>query len=433
MDDAVFAERRQRVLDAIRPGALLLFGAPIAYRNRDVEHEYRQDSDLFYLTGFEEPECALVLSTVGEQAVVLFVRARDAEREVWDGARLGVEGAVAKLGADVAHPIGELSERLPDLLKDVPRLFYELGKTRPRDDSVLAAIASLRSRVREGISWPVEIVEPGTILHPMRVIKSAEEVDAMMRAARITCEAHREVMADAQPGMYEYEIDAMLRGAFRSQGSPRVAYAPVVGSGPNATVLHYRGTDRQLRSGDLLLVDAGCEWDYYAADVTRTFPVSGRFSPEQAAVYDLVYSAQQASIESVRPGATLDDVHRAAVEVIVRGLVDLGVIPGPVSEAVAEERHKTFFMHRTSHFLGMDVHDVGRTRSEGKPVPLQPGMVITVEPGLYFAESAPPAASKYRGIGVRIEDDVLVTEQGSTVLTLAAPKEREDVERVCAG
>jgi Xaa-Pro aminopeptidase len=267
----------------------------------------------------------------------------------------------------------------------------------------------------------------------MRVIKSAEEVEALRRAAHITCEAHLEVMHRARPGLYEYEIDALLRSAFRSRGSPRVAYSPVVGSGSNATVLHYRGTARQLQPGDLLLVDAGCEVEYYAADVTRTFPVSGRFSPDQSAVYEIVLSAQLAAIEAVRPGATLDDVHRAAVEVIARGLVGLGVIPGPPEEAIAEERYKPFYMHRTSHFLGMDVHDVGRSRNEGRPVALQAGMVITVEPGLYFAESAPDAAAEYRGIGVRIEDDVLVTEQGSTVLTLAAPKEREDVERVCAG
>jgi len=433
MDETVFAQRRQRVLDAIRPGAMLLFAAPVAYRNRDVEYEYRQDSDFFFLTGFEEPDCALLLSTVGEQSLVMFVRPRDAEREVWDGARLGVEGAVANLGAEAAHPIGELSARLPDLLKDVPRLFYELGKTRGRDDTVLAAIATLRGRVREGLSWPVQIIEPGSILHPMRVIKSAEEVEALRRAAHITCEAHLEVMHRARPGLYEYEIDALLRSAFRSRGSPRVAYSPVVGSGSNATVLHYRGTARQLQPGDLLLVDAGCEVEYYAADVTRTFPVSGRFSPDQSAVYEIVLSAQLAAIEAVRPGATLDDVHRAAVEVIARGLVGLGVIPGPPEEAIAEERYKPFYMHRTSHFLGMDVHDVGRSRNEGRPVALQAGMVITVEPGLYFAESVPDAAAKYRGIGVRIEDDVLVTEQGSTVLTLAAPKEREDVERVCAG
>jgi Xaa-Pro aminopeptidase len=432
-DNTVFSERRQRVLEAIRPGAMLLFAAPVAYRNHDVEHEYRQDSDFFFLTGFEEPESALLLSTVGEQASAMFVRPRDGEREVWDGARLGVEGAVDSLGADVAYPIGELAKRLPKLLEDVPRLYYELGRTRDRDDTVLAAIASLRGRVREGLSWPTQIIEPGSILHPMRVIKSTPEVEAMSRAARITCEAHREAMVKTAPRMFEYEIDALLRGTFRRHGSPRMAYSPVVGSGPNATVLHYRRTDRQLQAGDLLLVDAGCEIEYYAADVTRTFPVTGRFSPDQAAVYDVVLEAQLAAIQAVRPGATLDDVHRAAVEVIAGGLIRLGVIPGPAEEAIAEERYKPFYMHRTSHFLGMDVHDVGRSRSEGKPVPLQSGMVITVEPGLYFAESAPDAAARYRGIGVRIEDDVLVTEQGSTVLTLAAPKEREDVERVCTG
>ena len=429
MDDERLQQRRDRVRSAIHPGVLLLPSAPLAIRNNDVEHEYRQDSDLFYLTGFDEPESALVLSSLRDAPCVMFVRSRDPEREVWDGARAGVEGAVRDYGADEAHPITELAEKLPALLENVPRLFYRVGHDRAFDERVFGAIERVRARAKYGVSWPSSIVDPATVVHEMRVIKEASELSSMRRAVEITRDAHLEVMARARPGVHEYELEAILRAAFRRNGSERPAYAPIVGSGPNATVLHHRRNDRQTVDGDLVLVDAGCEYGYYASDVTRTFPVGGRFSDEQRRIYELVLDAQLASIERVRPGATLEDVHRASVDVLARGLIELGLIEGPLERAIEEQRYKAYYMHRTSHWLGMDVHDVGAYYADGKARPLEPGMVITVEPGLYLSADAVPEA--YRGLGVRIEDDVLVTVDGHEVLSREIAKTAADVERAC--
>jgi Xaa-Pro aminopeptidase len=426
-----FKERRERVLAAIRPGVLVIPSAPLAIRNNDVEHEYRQDSDFFYLTGFDEPDSVLVLNASAEQPYTLFVRARDPEREVWDGARAGVEGAVSEFGADAAFPIGDLALKLPDVIQNNERLFYRLGKNRAFDDSVLSALDRVRGRARLGVTCPSAIVDPASVVHEARLKKSELEINAMQRAIDITRDAHVEAMASTKPGMYEYEIEAILRGIFRRFGSERPAYAPIVGSGPNATVLHYHKNDRRMQAGDLLLIDAGCEFDYYAADVTRTFPVSGTFSPAQRKIYQLVLDAQLASIELTRVGRTFDEVHAASVEVITRGLVDLGLIEGPVETAISELRYKPYFMHKTSHYLGMDVHDVGAYFVGGKPRPLEAGMVITVEPGIYIAHNA-PVADEYRGIGVRIEDDVLVTADRPIVLSEAIPKRVDEIERVCS-
>jgi Xaa-Pro aminopeptidase len=423
--------RRQRVLEAIAPGVLLVPAAPLAIRNNDVEHEYRQDSDFFYLTGFDEPESVLVLSSLRQEPFVLFVRPRDPEREVWDGSRAGVEGAVSRYGADEAHPFAELSSKLAPLLENAPRLFYRLGLQRGLDEVVLAAIEHVRARAKHGVSWPTEISEPSTVLHEMRLIKSEDEIARMRRAATITAEAHLQAMACTQPGMYEYELEALLRSVFLKHGSRRTAYEPIVGSGPNATVLHYRRNDRPMRDGELILIDAGCEYEYYAADVTRTFPVSGRFSLPQRRIYDIVLEAQLASIDAVRPGATLEDVHRASVAVIARGLVELGLLEGPVDKVIEQQSYKPYFMHRTSHWLGMDVHDVGTYYLSGKPRPLEASMVLTVEPGIYIAPDA-KAPEEFRGIGVRIEDDVLVTSDGREVLSRDVAKQPEDVERACA-
>ncbi len=426
-----FKERRERVLAAIHPGVLVIPSAPLAIRNNDVEHEYRQDSDFFYLTGFDEPESVLVLNSQSDQPFTLFVRARDPEREVWDGARAGVEGAVSEFGADVAFTIGDLAQKLPDVIQNTERVFYRLGKNRSFDDTVLAALDRVRGRARLGVICPTSIVDPGTVVHESRLRKSEREIAAMQRAIDITRDAHVEAMAKAAPGMYEYEVEAILRGIFRRFGSERPAYAPIVGSGPNATVLHYHRNDRRMEEGDLLLIDAGCEFDYYAADVTRTFPVSGTFTPAQRAIYQLVLDAQLASIELTRAGRTFDEVHAASVAVITAGLVELGIIQGPVETAISELRYKPYFMHKTSHYLGMDVHDVGAYFVSGKPRLLEPGMVITVEPGIYIAHTA-AVADEYRGIGVRIEDDVLVTQGEAIVLSGAIPKRVDEIERVCA-
>jgi Xaa-Pro aminopeptidase len=426
-----FKARRERVLAAIHPGVLVVPSAALAIRNNDVEHEYRQDSDFFYLTGFDESESVLVLNSKSEQPFTLFVRARDPEREVWDGARAGVEGAVGEYGADVAFAIAELPQKLPDLLQDVERVFYRLGKNRNFDDTLLGALDRVRGRARLGVSCPSTIVDSATVLHEARLKKSELELCAMQRAIDITRDAHVEAMARAVPGMFEYEVEAILRGIFRRFGSERPAYSPIVGSGPNATVLHYHRNDRRMQEGDLLLIDAGCEFDYYAADVTRTFPVSGTFTPAQRAIYQLVLDAQLASIALTRAGRTFDEVHAASVEVITRGLVELGIIEGPVDSAISELRYKPYFMHKTSHYLGMDVHDVGAYFVSGKPRLLEAGMVITVEPGIYIAHNA-QVSEQYRGIGVRIEDDVLVTEGSARVLSAEIPKLVEEIERVCA-
>lgn len=427
----MYAARRAALLERLGPDAAIFFAHPVHVRNNDVEHDYRQDSDLQYLTGFEEPRSALVLTgSHGEHRAVMFVARKNPEREVWDGARLGVDAAPEALGVDAAFPIDELPQRLPGYLAGAPRLHFALGRDPAADAAVLEALGKARAKHRLGVEAPTAIVDPIEGLHEMRLVKEPEELARMRRAAEITAEAHLAAMRTAAPGRWEYEVAAEIERAFRVGGAARAAYGSIVGSGPNATVLHYRRNDRQMQEGDLLLVDAGCEYRFYAADVTRTTPVSGRFSPEQRAVYDVVLAAQEAAIAAVRPGVDLEAVHEAGLAVILRGLVDLGVLSGDVATLREEEAHKPYFMHRTSHWLGMDVHDVGRYFVGGRPRPLAAGHVLTVEPGLYFGPDAP---ERFRGIGVRIEDDVLVTGTGREVLTAAIPKRPEDVEAAAAG
>ena len=427
-----FSERRARLLSSMHPGVLVVFSTPTAIRNNDVEHEYRQSSDFFYLSGFDEPESVLVLSSVAEKdKFVLFVRPRDPERETWDGRRAGVEGAVKEFGADAAYPISELATRLPELLLGSSELHYALGRHREQDDVLLAALEGARRRGRRGATYPTRISDAEVLLHEQRLFKTPEELDIMRRAARISGEAHVAAMKSAKPGVNECEIDALFRGIFRKHGCERPAYEPIVGSGPNATILHYRRNNRDLQDGDLLLIDAGCELEYYASDVTRTFPVNGRFSTEQRAIYDIVLESQERAIATAKSGATLDEVHVASAEVITRGLIALGLVEGPFEDAMKEQRYKTYYMHKCSHWLGMDVHDVGSYYRGGKGRPLEPGMVLTVEPGIYVSEHATGSAERYRGIGVRIEDDVLVTESGNEVLTAHIPRTVDAVERAC--
>ncbi len=432
----VHARRRSALLDAMSatgsPSVALVPSAPVFVRNNDVEHEYRQDSDFFYLTGFDEPESALVLDGP-DRKLTLFVRPRDPDREVWDGPRAGVDGAKATYAADDAEVIATLDDKLVDLLQNRRRVYYRLGVHRKFDDRLLAAIERVRARARTGVFAPTEIVDPGPILHEMRLRKGPEEVMTMRRAAGITKEAHELCMRRARPGMHEYEVEALLLDTFRRRGSERPAYGSIVGSGPNACVLHYRKNDRRIQEGDLLLIDAGCEYGYYASDVTRTFPVGRGFSREQQAIYELVLEAQLEGIAAVRPGATLDAIHARSVEVIARGLVKLGVIAGEADKVIETNGYKRFFMHRTSHWLGMDVHDVGGYFVDGKPRPLEPGMVLTVEPGIYIAPNDGTVAAEWRGIGVRIEDDVQVTELCPEVFTAEIPKRVDDVLRACAG
>jgi Xaa-Pro aminopeptidase len=429
-----YARRRAALFDAMAaacPASLaVLPAAPVALRNNDVDHEYRQDSDFFYLTGFDEPG-SLALLDAKERTMTLIVRPRDREREVWDGLRAGVEGAKGAFGADAAYPAAELDERLANAMADRRRLYYRLGASR-FDERVLAAIDRVRTRQRTGVVAPTEIVDPGTLLHEMRLRKSPAEVETMRMASRITREAHEAAMARARPGMHEYEVEAMLLDTFRKRGSERPAYGSIVGSGPNACVLHYRRNDRTIQAGDLLLIDAGCEYGYYASDVTRTFPVGRDFSRTQRAIYELVLEAQLEGIAAVRSGTTLDAIHKLTVEVIARGLLRLGLLQGEPEKVIEEGAYKRFFMHRTSHWLGMDVHDVGTYFVDGKPRPLESGMVLTVEPGIYVAPDEDTVDPEWRGIGVRIEDDVVVTPTGSEVLTAGIPKTAEEVRRACA-
>jgi Xaa-Pro aminopeptidase len=414
------------------PGAVaVLPSAPVFRRNNDVEHEYRQDSDLFYLTGFDEPESVAVFDS-RDGKWTMFVRPRDPDREIWDGPRAGIEGAKAVYGADDALAIGELDEKLPALLQDRQRLYYRLGQNRPFDDRLLGALERVRGRARAGVVAPTEIVDPSSIVHDMRLRKSHDEIETMRSAARITREAHELAMQRAKPGMHEYEIEALLLDTFRRHGSERPAYGSIVGSGPNACVLHYRKNDRRIHEGDLLLIDAGCELGYYASDVTRTFPVAPGFSREQQAIYEIVLEAQLAAIPAARPGATLEQIHAICVQVVTRGLVRLGLLSGEVEKLVEDGAYKKFFMHRTSHWLGMDVHDVGNYFVDGKPRPLEAGMVITVEPGIYIGPDESAVAPEWRSIGVRIEDDVVVTAGEPDVLTAGIPKTVDEVLRARA-
>ncbi len=414
-------------------GVAVFPSAPLAVRNHDVEHPYRQDSDLYYLTGFDEPESVLVLTNQhDEHRAVMFVRPRMRDREIWDGPRAGVEGAVERFGADAAYPISELSKRLPDYLGNVERLLYHVGENREADDTLFQCLNLLRRGGRRGVTAPQTIVDPSVYVHEMRLRKSAAELETMRTAAGITHDAHVAAMKLASPGTHEYELDAELLHLFRARGSERPAYESIVGSGPNATILHYRAGARTMADGELVLIDAGCEYDYYASDVTRTFPVNGRFSDEQRALYDIVLAAQKDAIAAVEPGVTLESIHDGAVRRITEGLVDVGLLSGAVDTLIEEKKYQAFYMHRTSHWLGMDVHDVGRYYVDGKHRPLEPGFVLTVEPGIYVATDAEDVDERWRGIGIRIEDDVVVTEAGHEVLTDAIPKEIDDVETVCA-
>jgi len=427
-----FAARRTQLLDAIGDGVAVFPSAPLAVRNRDVEHPYRQDSDLYYLTGLEEPESLLVLTNQHEEhRVVLFVRPKKREREIWDGPRAGVEGAVEAFGADVAFPIDELPKRLPDYLGNVERLHYRLAQNDEADAKIFDCLNLLRRGVRRGVTAPEVIIDSSVHLHEMRLRKSDAELARMRGAAAITKEAHLRAMRITRPGMHEYEIDAELLHIFRKHGSQRPAYESIVGSGPNATILHYRAGDRVMNDGELVLIDAGCELGYYASDVTRTFPVNGRFSNEQRAVYDVVLRAQKAGIEAVKPGVTLEALHDGAVRSITEGLVAIGLLEGDVDALIEDKKYEPFYMHRTSHWLGMDVHDVGHYYVEGEHRPFEPGFVLTVEPGVYIATDAEGVDERWRGIGVRIEDDVVVTKSGHDVLTDGIPKEIDDVEAAC--
>jgi Xaa-Pro aminopeptidase len=427
---AMYASRRRRFLDAMEPGSVaLLLGAGLATRSNDTHFPFRQDSDFHYLTGFDHPNAALLLRKDGGPTFTLFVEPRDPDAETWTGYRPGVEGAVSDFGADEAHPIGALVEKLPKLLDGAKRVLHVLGRDAKIDAKLFETADLARMRSRAGVTAPDAFVDPRGILHEMRLFKEPEELDIMRRAAEISREGHEAAAKLAREGVYEYELAAALDYAFRRRGGAGPAYESIVGGGANATVLHYVSSDQPLRANTSVLIDAGCELAGYASDVTRVYPVGGRFTPADRDVYEVVLAAQAAALEVARPGNTLEDVHQAALRKLVEGMIALALLTDTsVDDAIQSGAFRTFYMHKTSHWLGLDVHDAGVYAVDGKPRPLEPGMVFTVEPGLYVPVREEKAPAHLRGIGVRIEDDVLVTDDGHENLTAAIPKTVDDVE-----
>jgi Xaa-Pro aminopeptidase len=434
-DHQFYRARRDAVLKTMREhaggGLALVPTAPEVPRNRDSLYPYRHDSYFYYLSGFPEPEAvvALVADKDGDKHV-LFCRQKNAEREIWDGFRYGPDAAREIFGFDEAHPIEALPEKLPELASDRPALFTPLGLFDAWDKRVTQMLNEVRNRARTGVAPPDEVVDVRGALDAMRLVKDPQELKLMRRAAEISSHAHRRAMERVRPGWYEYQAEAELMHEFLRFGAQSVAYASIVASGPNACVLHYRDNNRQMGDGDLLLIDAGCEYQGYASDITRTFPVNGRFTGPQKDVYELVLAAQNACLDAVRPGVDFHDYHKAAERVLAQGFIDLKLLPGTLDEVMESGSYKQFYMHRAGHWLGMDVHDAGLYQIRGASQKLVPGMVLTVEPGAYIrpADNVPEA---FWNIGVRIEDDVLLTAAGHENLTRATPKTVADVEAAC--
>jgi Xaa-Pro aminopeptidase len=435
MNKTEFARRRKRLMQAMgRDSIAILPSSPVRQRNRDVEYSYRPDSDFFYMTGFPEQEAVAVLvpgRPHGE--FILFCRERDPQMETWHGRRAGLEGAMAHYGADDAFPISDIDEILPGLLENRERVYYAMGCNQDFDRQVMDWINLLRKKSRAGVHTPGEFIDLDHQLHDMRLYKSAAEIKVMRQAAQLSARAHVLAMQSCRPGMMEYQIEAELRHEFMHGGARFQAYPAIVGGGANGCILHYTENDAPLRDGDLLLIDAGCELECYASDITRTFPVNGRFSAAQRALYELVLEANYAAIAQVRPGNHWNHPHQAAVKVLTRGLLRLGLLKGSVPSLIKSEAYRKFFMHRTGHWLGMDVHDVGDYKVGDAWRVLEPGMVLTIEPGLYVAEGSKGVAKKWWNIGIRIEDDVLVTAEGCEVLSRDAPKEPDEIEAIMAG
>jgi len=419
-------------MDRIGPRAVAVVGGKrITHRNSDVEHRFRQSSDVLYLTGFAEPETLVVLTPGRDKHYTLFVRPRDPERETWTGRRAGVDGAVRDYSAEQAFPVAAIAAELPKLVDGAEEIFYVPGEEHEIDELILRTLAELRAGERRGMRAPVRITDLRTTLHELRLVKDEDALDKMRRAAAVTAEAHTAAMKTARGGVNECEIEALIDYTFRKHGG-FPGYGTICGGGANATILHYVDNQQRLKQGELLLVDAGCEIEGFTADVTRTYPVGARFSPAQRRAYELVLDVEKRCVEAVKPGATVDGIHQQAVELLTQGMIDLGLLHGTMRENVDSGAYKRFYMHRTSHWLGLDVHDVGAYTVDGKARPLGPGMVLTVEPGLYVAPDAADVPDELRGIGIRIEDDVLVTAASHEVLTAAVPKEIADLERLTA-
>ena len=427
-----YIDRRKSLMRAMGAGVAVIPTAPEAARNRDSHYPYRSDSYFYYLTGFTEPEAVLLLVAGEQPKSILFCRDKDMEREIWDGFRHGPEGAQVRFGFDEAYSITRLDELAPRFLANQPRLFHAFGAEAAWDNRLAGWLNQLRAQSRSGVSAPSEMVDPRAWLDEMRLIKSEQELDVMRRAAKISVEAHKQAMQVTRPGMMEYEIEAALLHQFYRHGSRAPAYSSIVAGGANACVLHYVENNQRLHDGELLLIDAGCELECYASDITRTFPVNGRFSAAQRDIYELVLAAQQAAIDNVRPGCHWNEPHEAALDVLIRGFIDFGLCKGSPESVLESGDYRRFYMHRTGHWLGLDVHDAGEYKqADGNWRTLQPGMTLTVEPGCYIrpADDVPKA---FWNIGVRIEDDALVTAQGCELLTADAPKTVAEIESLMA-
>jgi Xaa-Pro aminopeptidase len=427
----LYAQRRSAVMKALADGGVAIIpSAPVILRNADTEFAFRQNSDFYYLTGFDEPDAVLVLAPHAEkERVTLFVRPRDREREIWTGRRAGVEGAVERHGADAAYPIGEFQTRLADALVGAKAVYAPIGEDESFDRQIFGAVREARYRVRRGGTAPRSYVDPGTIVHELRLFKGDEELAIMRRAAAATAAGFDAGMRATHPGLSEARLQAIMEHEYHLQGAQATAYPSIVAGGDNALILHYNTNEDVLRAGELVLVDSGSEVDKYASDVTRTWPVSGSFTPEQRAIYEIVLAAQKAAIECVKPGRAFNEYHDSAVRVISEGLRDLGLLSGSIDEIVEDKRYFAFYPHNTGHWLGLDVHDAGRYTQEDGFRKLQPGMVLTVEPGIYVQRDL-DCDERFRGIGVRIEDDVLCTAGGNEILTASIAKEIGDIERL---
>jgi len=432
MDKREFARRRKKLMDIVDCGGIAIQPtAPERIRNRDVYYPFRSDSDFHYLTGFPEPEAVMVLVPNRPQGeYILFCREKDPEAETWHGRRAGLEGACDLYGADDAFPISDLDDILPGLLENKERIYYTMGRYQDFDQRLVGWLNRVTSKGRAGVHAPDQFNSVGHYVHEMRMYKSREEIKTMRRAAQISAAAHRRAMEICKPGVFEYQIEAELLHNFMRHGSRSPAYPSIVGGGANTCILHYNENNEQLGDGDLLLIDAGCELDHYASDITRTFPVNGRFTPEQRAIYEIVLEAQLAAIDKVAPGNHWNEPHQAAVEVITKGLIEIGVLKGRWRTLVKDEAYRPYYMHRTGHWLGMDVHDVGDYKVGDEWRTFEPGMVTTVEPGLYMSPTIKGLAKRWWNIGVRIEDDVLVTADGRDVLSHGAPKSVAEIESV---
>jgi Xaa-Pro aminopeptidase len=430
LDSAEYAKRRRSLMDLMSPNSIAIIpSAPVTVRNRDVEHPFRQDSDFYYLSGFAEEHSVVVLIPGRDHGeYVLFCQEKIKEQEIWTGRRVGPEAAPEVLGCDDAFPISDIDDILPGLIEGKDRIYASLGVSPEFDRQLMQWVNHIKTQVRNGATPPHEFSALDHLLHELRLIKSPAEIEVMQAAADISAEAHTRAMQVVRPGMKEYQLEAELMHIFMAAGSRWPAYPSIVGAGDNACILHYTRNDDTISDGDLILIDAGCELDYYASDITRTFPANGVFSDAQRKMYQLVLDAQYAAIEAVKPGNHWNQPHEAAVRVLTEGLVKYGLLQGDVDELIEALAYRQFYMHKTGHWLGMDVHDVGEYRIDGQWRVLEPGMVMTVEPGLYIAPDDESVEPQWRGIGIRIEDDVVVTEGGCHVLTSAVVKDVADIE-----